>query len=99
MKSHETTRWQVWRKLGILLCVLGGCSFFGGLGLFEHFQHTRPTNPIPEEGRTYQQDDHGKFVYLTQEEHTRVSSLIWGGWLVVACGSGVSGYSNHSQKS
>lgn len=58
----------------ILLCS-GLGAWFGFIGLFERYSYTRPTVKSPAVGRTYQQNNHGHYTYLTAEEHFRLNAL------------------------
>jgi hypothetical protein len=45
------------------------------IGLFEHYSQTRPTVENLSEGRTYKQNNHGYYTYLTSGEHSRLRIL------------------------
>jgi len=90
--------WAVWRALGILLLIFGFIGFFGGMFIDEYYAKNRPSEPAPEQGRVYEQDDHGRFVYLTKYEHTLEKGLIVGGWVIAACGMGAITYSKRLDK-
>ena len=49
--------------------------WFSFIGLFEHYSHTRPTVKNPNEGRTYEQNNHGYYTYLNAREHSRLTML------------------------
>ena len=49
--------------------------WFGFIGLFEHYSHTRPTVWNPAEGRVHEQNNHGYVTYLTSQEQSRLELL------------------------
>ncbi len=56
--------------LSRFLAFLALATWFGFIGLFYHFDATRPTVPQPSEGRNYPSNNHGHVVYLSeQDEH------------------------------
>jgi len=58
--------------------ILAGLALFIWLcffGLFEHYSYTRPTTRNPIDGRVYQQNNHGYYTYLTEQEHSRLTIL------------------------
>ncbi len=60
-------------KIIVCLAVL---VWFGFAGLFVHYSRTRPTVPNLDEGRTYEENQHGSYFYLTREEHSRLMTLM-----------------------
>jgi hypothetical protein len=49
--------------------------WFGFIGLFEQYSYTRPITPKENEGRVYQQNNHGHITYLTAQEQLRLQLL------------------------
>jgi len=61
---------QFLKFLSRFLVIAAFASGFGFLGLFYHFDATRPTVRQPSEGRNYPSNNHGHIVYLSeQDEH------------------------------
>jgi hypothetical protein len=90
--------WKKWKPVGIAVIVIGAATFFGGILLALEYDKTRPTEPVYEEGRTHQLDNHGHVVFLTENEHLLVDSLLIGGWLVAVGGSAIYTYSKRLNK-
>ncbi len=59
-----------------LIVWLGFAVLLGSMGLFERYSSTRPTSPNPEQGRIYEEDDHGHYFYLTREEHSLLNTML-----------------------
>jgi hypothetical protein len=59
-----------------LILWLSLVMWLGSFGLFERYSSTRPTFPNPEQGRMYEEDDHGHYFYLTRKEHSRLMTLM-----------------------
>jgi hypothetical protein len=47
---------------------LGVTAWLGFIGLSLYYADTRPTQQLPDQGRLYSLDSHGKVVYLTLHE-------------------------------
>jgi hypothetical protein len=79
------------RKLRLILSKIILCLslvvWFGFAGLFEHYCHTRPTVPNLDEGRTYEENQHGYYFYLTKEEHSRLMTLMIAAPVLFAAGA------------
>jgi hypothetical protein len=52
-------------------------SFFAYVGLWEYYDHTRPTAAEPAHGRIHPLNTHGSIVYLTLEESDYLRDLGW----------------------
>jgi hypothetical protein len=52
-------------------------SFFAYVGLWEYYDHTRPTAAEPAHGRIHPLSTHGSIVYLTLEESDYLRDLGW----------------------
>jgi hypothetical protein len=52
-------------------------SFFAYVGLWEYYDHTRPTAAEPAQGRIHPLETHGSIVYLTLEESDYLRNLGW----------------------
>jgi hypothetical protein len=52
-------------------------SFFAYVGLWEYYDHTRPTVAAPDQGRIHPLNTHGSIVYLTLEESDYLRDLGW----------------------
>jgi hypothetical protein len=52
-------------------------SFFAYVGLWEYYDHTRPTAAAPAQGRIHPLNTHGSIVYLTLEESDYLRDLGW----------------------
>ena len=85
------------RLLGIVLVVAGMCSFFYSLLYFERLKTSSPIQPLPEQGKTYQKDDHGHYFYVTKGEETIFTVLCFGGWGVTLCGSLIRGFTKSEE--
>jgi hypothetical protein len=51
--------------------------WLAAIALFLHYDATRPDHPIPGSGRIYAQNSHGHVVYLTEEEDSLVSRMMF----------------------
>ncbi len=72
------------------LALLGVLVWLSAIGLFLHYDATRPTLKQPAEGRIYPWSNHGHIVYLTQQEQLRLYVLggIAAGLFVIAAAMG-----------
>lgn len=50
-------------------------SWFGFIGLFLHYDATRPTIRQPSEGKVYPSNNHGHVVYLSEQDEHRLNLL------------------------
>jgi len=70
--------------LSRFLAFAGLVSWFGFIGLFLHYDATRPTVRPPNEGRNYPSNNHGHVVYLSDQDEHRLHLLEGAaGWLFV----------------
>ena len=53
-------------------------TWFGFIGLFFHYDATRPTIPQSNQGRVYPSNNHGHVVYLLEQDEDRLNLLQWG---------------------
>jgi hypothetical protein len=58
-----------------VLVYLSLVVWFGFIGLFEHYNYTRPTISNRSEGRVHGQNNHGHVAYLTSQEESRLELL------------------------
>ena len=63
----------LWAAIVLALVV----SFFAYVGLWEYYDHTRPTAAEPAHGRIHPLNTHGSIVYLTLEESDYLRDLGW----------------------
>lgn len=52
-------------------------SFTTYVGLWEYYDHTRPTVAVPAQSRIHPLNTHGSIVYLTLEESDYLRDLGW----------------------
>ena len=83
--------------LGTVLVVAGMGSFFYSLLYFERLKASSPIEPLPEQGRMYQEDDHGHYFYVTNREDTIFTVLCFGGWGVILSGCLVRGFTRSEE--
>ncbi len=57
------------------LAFLALASWFGFIGLFFHYDATRPTVRQPNEGNVYPSNNHGHVVYLSEQDERQLSLL------------------------
>lgn len=50
-------------------------SWFGFIGLFCHYDATRPTVQLPNEGKLYPSNNHGHVVYLSERDEHQLNLL------------------------
>jgi len=67
--------WRLRETAAKILAFLALALWLCFIGLFEHYSYTRPTTRNLAEGRTYQQNNHGYYTYLTEQEHSRLTML------------------------
>ena len=70
-------RWTAWNEsLPVrIFSSLAAFCWFGVPILWTQYDFTRPTSPVPSEGRTYELETHGHAVFLTQTELSRLYIL------------------------
>jgi hypothetical protein len=66
---------QFLKLLSRFLVFAAFASGFGFLGLFYHYDATRPTVRQPSEGRNYPSNNHGHVVYLSEQDEHRLHLL------------------------
>jgi hypothetical protein len=72
----QNTSFQRFVKfLSRFLGVSALATWFGFIGLFYHYDATRPTVPQPSEGRTYPSNNHGHIVYLSEHDKNQLQLL------------------------
>jgi hypothetical protein len=54
----------------------GLAVWFCYIGVFLHYDSTRPRVPNVNSGRVIPQNNHGHVVYLTAEEHGRLTNIV-----------------------
>lgn len=69
------TRESLMRKVPETLATLALVVWFSHFLLFFQYDGTRPDAPQPNEGRVFQQSNHGHYVYLTAEEEFRINFM------------------------
>jgi hypothetical protein len=69
--TRESLIRRVPETLGMLALVI----WFSHFLLFYQYDGTRPAAPQPNEGRVFQQNNHGHYVYLTAEEEFRINFM------------------------
>ena len=57
------------------LAFLALASWFGFIGLFFHYDATRPTVRQPNEGNVYPSNNHGHVVYLSEQDERQLNLL------------------------
>jgi len=70
----------------VFYLLLASCAFVWCS--MNYFGYTRPTKPIPAEGRVYSYQDHYTVVYLTRREHLLIDFRTWVGLLVLTLATG-----------
>jgi hypothetical protein len=63
---------------------VGLLMWIWGAGTMVVYSSTKPHVPLPEQGRTYQINNHGAIAYLTRSEYWRVWGIADTGWAVAA---------------
>ena len=63
------------KAIGIILVVAGIGSGLGSVWLVDHYAHTRPRMPEPNEGRTISLNSHGTVVFLDRSEDAILNGL------------------------
>jgi|SRR5690348_6109963 hypothetical protein len=58
-----------------VLAYSGVILWFTFIALFEYFSYTRPVTRDPVHGRIYEQNNHGRYTYLTAREHEALVGL------------------------
>ena len=73
--AQQPARGRIW--IAIVRIVGVGCllTWFGFIGLLEHFDATRPTKPDSEKGAVIPHNNHGHIVYLTEHEQEQLLGL------------------------
>jgi hypothetical protein len=62
-------------RIAMFFCYPSLPIWIAAIGLFLHYDATRPNHPVPSAGRIYGQNNHGHVVYLTRDEESLVSRL------------------------
>ncbi len=84
---YGTKGWQFSGEAASLLLIIGAVGLFGSGYLSYRFHQSLPTRAAPSTGRIYPNDEHGRYVYLTHEEHFALSTLQWIAGTGLALGS------------
>ena len=73
--ARQPGRGRIWIAMVNMAGV--GCllTWFGFIGLLEHFDATRPVKPDAVTGAVISQNNHGHIVYLTEREQGQLLSL------------------------
>ena len=66
---------RVWKVTVVMLRMTSMACFAAGWGLWRHFAWTRPTSPVPADGRIYPLDTHGWRVFLDAHERLELRAL------------------------
>jgi len=73
--AQDSSLPQFLKLLSRFLVFAAFASGFGFLGLFYHYDATRPTVRQPSEGRNYPSNNHGHVVYLSEQDERRLHLL------------------------
>jgi hypothetical protein len=73
--GQQAARGKFWIAVLYLTGVGALLAWFGFIGVFEHFDASRPTTPDSVTGRIIPQSNHGHIVYLTEREEGLLLSL------------------------
>ena len=74
-KKGSAARGRFWTTV-LYVAGIGALSmWFGYIGMFEHYDATRPIKPDFGTGAVISQSNHGHIVYLTEREEDRLLSL------------------------
>jgi hypothetical protein len=72
-----------------VLAGTGICLWWLAMAMFLMYSSSKPQVPQPQEGRTYDINNHGSVVYLTKSEYYRMWGIGFSGLAMTFAGIGV----------
>jgi hypothetical protein len=74
-KKGSAARGKFWKAVLYSAGVGALSMWLGYIGMFGHYDSTRPTKPDASMGTVIPQNNHGHLVYLTEQEEARLLGL------------------------